>query len=80
MLTHVEGFPTEPIHTRSAGSCHTGTLCAMLAQGWSLIDSVRIANAAASLAIAHSRGGVPQCPGRDDALTLARITPDGDPA
>ena len=80
MLTHVEGFPTEPIHTRSAGSCHTGTLCAMLAQGWSLIDSVRIANAAASLAIAHSRGGVPQCPGRNDALTLARITSDRDPA
>ncbi len=71
MLAHIPGFPTKPIHTRSAGGCHTGVMCAMLAQGWSLVDAVRIANAAASLAIEHSIGGVPDCPDRDAAVALA---------
>ncbi|WP_314685787.1 PfkB family carbohydrate kinase [uncultured Bifidobacterium sp.] len=71
MLVHVPGFPTKPIHTRSAGGCHTGVMCAMLAQGWSLIDAVRIANAAASQAIERSIGGVPDCPDRDAAVALA---------
>ena len=37
-------------------------MCAMLAKGWSLTDAVRIANAAASLAIRNSDYGVPVSP------------------
>lgn len=69
-VSHVEGFETKPVHTRSAGSCHTGALCAMLAQGWSLLDAVNIANAAASLAIEQHTDGVPRCPNRDDVMAL----------
>ena len=68
---HIEGYPTKGVHTRSAGSCHTGAMCAMLAQGWQLTDAVRIANAAASLAIQHHHGGVPVCPGYDEAVAYA---------
>lgn len=69
-VVHVEGYPTKATHTRSAGAPHTGTLCAMLARGWSLIDAVQIANAAASLAIQRSIGGVPSCPSYTDAIAL----------
>ena len=68
---HVEGYPTRAIHTRSAGSCHTGATCAMLARGWELTDAVRIANAAASLAIQHNHAGVPVCPSYDEAVAWA---------
>lgn len=71
-VAHIEGFPTKATHTRSAGSCHTGAMCAMLARGWSLADAVRIANAAASLAIQHGINGVPNCPSYEDAITLAQ--------
>ena len=67
-VIHIEGYPTKATHTRSAGSCHTGTMCAMLARGWSLTDAVQIANAAASLAIQRSISGVPDCPTYDEAI------------
>ena len=67
---HIEGYPTKAIHTRSAGGCHTGVMCAMLAKGHSLAESVKIANAAASIAIQHSLNGVPQCPDYDEAIAL----------
>lgn len=69
-VSHIEGFPTKPTHTRSAGSCHTGAFCAMLAQGWSMPDAARIANAAASLAIDHNIAGIPNCPSKEEALAL----------
>ncbi|MBT1160340.1 PfkB family carbohydrate kinase [Bifidobacterium sp. SO1] len=69
-VVHVDGFPTKATHTRSAGAPHTGALCAMLAQGWSLTDAVRIANAAASMAIQRAVNGVPSCPEYEDAIAL----------
>ncbi|KFI95754.1 PfkB family carbohydrate kinase [Bifidobacterium stellenboschense] len=72
-VQHVEGYPTKGVHTRSAGSCHTGAMCAMLAKGWSLADAVNIANAAASLAIQRHRAGVPVCPSYKEAVTLAGV-------
>ena len=42
----------------------------MLAKGWSLPDAVRIANAAASLAIQHNDYGVPVCPSYQEAMAL----------
>ncbi|KAB5607171.1 sugar kinase [Bifidobacterium jacchi] len=76
-VTHVDGYPVKATHTRSAGSCHTGAMCAMLARGWSLVDAVNIANAAASLAIQRSVHGVPDCPSYTDALALANVESDG---
>ena len=71
-VVHVEGFPVKSTHTRSAGSCHTGVMCAMLAQGWSLFDEVRIANASASIAISNNQAGVPDCPPVEDAIALIK--------
>ncbi|MCI1832602.1 MAG: PfkB family carbohydrate kinase [Bifidobacterium sp.] len=73
---HIPGYPTKPVHTRSAGSCHTGALCAMLAEGRSLQEATRLANAAASLAIDHSVSGVPQCPDPTQAQALADSSGD----
>ena len=71
-VVHEEGFPVKSTHTRSAGSCHTGVMCAMLAQGWSLFDAVRIANASASIAISNNQAGVPDCPPVEDAIALIK--------
>ncbi|QOL33159.1 sugar kinase [Bifidobacterium eulemuris] len=68
---HIEGFPTKAVHTRSAGGCHTGVMCAMLVKGWGLCDATRIANAAASLAIQNNVDGVPVAPSYDEAIALA---------
>ncbi|NEG55052.1 sugar kinase [Bifidobacterium sp. SMA15] len=76
-VLHVEGHPTKGVHTRSAGSCHTGAMCAMLAKGWSLADAVAIANAAASLAIQRHHAGVPVCPGYGEAVSLAGLAAKG---
>lgn len=67
---HVEGYPTKAVHTRSAGGCHTGAMCAMLADGHRLTDAVRIANAATSIAIQRNVNGIPQCPDYDEAEAL----------
>ncbi|KAB8288703.1 sugar kinase [Bifidobacterium ramosum] len=75
-VVHVDGYPTKATHTRSAGAPHTGTLCAMLARGWSLTDAVRIANAAASLAIQRSVNGVPNCPDYETAIALVDANDD----
>ncbi|MBT1163970.1 PfkB family carbohydrate kinase [Bifidobacterium felsineum] len=69
---HVPGFPTKAVHTRSAGGCHTGVMCAMLAEGRDLTDAVKLANAATSIAISRSRNGIPQCPDYDEALALLK--------
>lgn len=69
-VTHVDGFPTKAVHKRSAGTVHTGVLCAMLAVGKSLVEATRVANAAASLSIEHSENGIPVPPARDEVLAL----------
>ncbi|KFI58964.1 PfkB family carbohydrate kinase [Bifidobacterium cuniculi] len=73
-VQHIEGFPAKATHQRSAGLAHTGALCALVAEGWSLDCAVQIANAAASLAITHNRHGVPFCPTYDEAYTLVEET------
>lgn len=69
-VTHVDGFPTKAVHKRSAGTVHTGVLCAMLAAGRSLVEATQVANAAASLSIEHSENGIPVPPARDEVLAL----------
>lgn len=69
-VKHVDGFPTKAVHKRSAGTVHTGVLCAMLAAGKPLEEATRIANAAASLSIEHSANGVPVPPAHDEVMAL----------
>lgn len=69
-VRHVDGFPTKAVHKRSAGTVHTGVLCAMLVAGKSLAEATRVANAAASLSIEHSENGIPVPPTRDEVLEL----------
>lgn len=69
-VTHVDGFPTKAVHKRSAGTVHTGVMCAMLAAGRTLVEATRVANAAASLSIEHSENGVPVPPTRDEVMAL----------
>ncbi|NMN00888.1 sugar kinase [Bifidobacterium sp. DSM 109958] len=71
-VTHVAAIPARGSHTRSAGSCHTGVVCARLAAGDGLVDAVRLANAAATIAIDRSENGVPSCPPYADAVALLR--------
>ena len=73
-VIHVEGYPTKATHTRSAGSCHTGAMCAPIARGWSLVDAVKIANAAASLGIQRSINGVPTAPAMTRSSPSSRKT------
>ena len=73
-VTHVDGFPTKAVHKRSAGTVHTGVLCAMLAAGRSLVEATQVANAAASLSIEHSENGIPVPPARDEVLALVART------
>lgn len=73
-IQHIVGFPTKAVHTRSAGPVHTGALCALLAEGYDLVDATKIANAAASLAISHNKHGIPYCPPYEDAINLVEKT------
>lgn len=66
--TPVPGFPVEPVDTNGAGDCHTGVLCACLARGLPLVDAVRTANAAASIAV--TRRGPATCPERREVERL----------
>lgn len=59
---HVPGFPVTPVDTNGAGDCHTGVLCACLTEGMPLPDAVRMANAAAAIAV--TRHGPATCPDR----------------
>lgn len=66
----VEGFPVKAVDTNGAGDCHTGVLCACLAIGVPLPEAVRIANAAASVAV--TRSGPATCP---SLAELGRLFP-----
>ncbi|MBW3087438.1 sugar kinase [Bifidobacterium sp. 82T24] len=71
---HIPGHAVKAVHMQSAGSCHTGALCAMLARGASLTEAVRVANAASALAVERADGnlgGEPECPNYEEALSLA---------
>ncbi|MFD6053146.1 PfkB family carbohydrate kinase [Agromyces sp. NPDC060279] len=50
-IVQVAPFPVDAVDTNGAGDAHTGVLCAGLAQGRELVDSVRRANAAAAIAV-----------------------------
>ncbi|RSX50871.1 PfkB family carbohydrate kinase [Bifidobacterium callimiconis] len=71
-ITHLPGYATKATHTQSAGGCHTGVLCAMLARGADLEEAVEVANAASSIAVSRSDTvtGEPSCPTLSEAKLL----------
>jgi ribokinase len=60
----------EAVDTTGAGDAATGALAAMLAEGGSLPDAVRVAVAAGAIAV-QARGTVDSYAAREDVLALA---------
>jgi ribokinase len=60
-ITHVPSFPVQPVDTVAAGDCFTGALAVVLAEGASLPEAVRFANAAAALKVTRcgAQPGIP---------------------
>lgn len=63
---HVEGFPVTPVDTVAAGDSFNGALAVKLAEGASLHDAAKFANAVGALAVTK-QGAIPSLP------TLAEV-------
>lgn len=71
----VPGFPVTAVDTNGAGDCHTGVICAELCRGTDLVRAVRLANAAAAIAVI--RHGPATCPTRGEAEALIARADEG---
>ena len=71
----VPGFPVTAVDTNGAGDCHTGVICAELCRGTDLVRAVRLANAAAAIAV--TRHGPATCPTRGEAEALIARADEG---
>ena len=69
---HVPGFKVTAVDSNGAGDAHAGVLVAGLAQGLSVIDAARRANAAAALAV--TRWGPATSPGAAELDAFIRDT------
>src|SRR5690606_17108078 len=69
---HVPGFKVEAVDSNGAGDAHAGVFVAGLAQGLSVDDAARRANAAAALAV--TRWGPATSPGATEVDALIRET------
>lgn len=69
---HVPGFKVEAVDSNGAGDAHAGVFVAGLAQGLSVDDAARRANAAAALAV--TRWGPATSPGAAEVDALIRET------
>ncbi len=67
--TRVPGFKVRPVDTTAAGDMFNGALAVALAEGRSLTDAVRFANAAAALSVTRP-GAQPSAPSRAKILAL----------
>jgi ribokinase len=65
----VPGFKVEAVDTTAAGDVFNGTLAVGLAEGVSLVEAVRFANAAAALSVTRL-GAQPSAPTRSDIETF----------
>lgn len=61
----VPGFNVEPVDTTAAGDIFNGVLAVALAEGMSIADAVRLANAAGAIAVTRM-GAQPSAPLRDE--------------
>jgi ribokinase len=65
----ISGFPVQAVDTTAAGDVFNGALAVSLAEGSSLRDAVRFANAAAALSV-QKLGAQPSAPQRAEILEL----------
>jgi ribokinase len=66
---YVPGFTVKPIDTTAAGDTFNGALAVALAEGMSMVDAVRFANAAGAIAVTRM-GAQPSAPMRAEIETL----------
>ena len=67
----VPGYPVTPVDSTAAGDVFNGALAVALAEGRTLIEAVRFANAAGALSVTKM-GAQPSAPRRRDILKLMR--------
>lgn len=70
----VPGFKVKPVDTTAAGDTFNGALAVALAEGMSLIDAVRFANAAGAISVTRM-GAQPSAPKRKEIEKLANLKP-----
>jgi ribokinase len=70
---HVAGFKVKAVDTTAAGDTFNGALAVALAEGKSLLEAVRFANAAAALSV-MKRGAQPSVPRRTKIDALLRTS------
>jgi ribokinase len=68
----VPGFQAKAVDTTAAGDTFNGALAVALAEGMDMIDAVRFANAAASIAVTRY-GAQPSAPNRKEIDKLAKF-------
>lgn len=71
---HVPGFPATAVDTTAAGDCFNGALGVALAEGMEMLDAVRFANAAGSIAVTRM-GAQPSAPSRQEIEALLTDSP-----
>ena len=65
----IPGFHVMPIDTTAAGDTFNGALAVAIAEGWSMEDAIRFANAAAAISVTRF-GAQPSAPTRDEIEQL----------
>ena len=67
----VPGFKVKPVDTTAAGDAFNGALAVALAEGRSMVEAVRFANAAGAIAVTRM-GAQPTAPTRKEIDKLAQ--------
>src|SRR3954471_11598195 len=75
----VPGFKVKPVDTTAAGDTFNGALAVALAEGKSMFDAVRFANAAGAISVTRM-GAQPSAPKRSEIEQLAGTTVDAAPS
>jgi ribokinase len=71
----VPGFEVKPVDTTAAGDTFNGALAVALAEGLSLVEAVRFANAAAAISVTRM-GAQPSAPSRKEIEIFAETPSD----
>jgi ribokinase len=74
---HVPGFHVKQVDTTAAGDTFNGALAVALAEGMSITDAVRFANAAGAIAVTRM-GAQPSAPSREEIEGLLNAVPNGE--
>lgn len=72
VFLHVPGFPVQTVDTVAAGDAFNGALAVQIAQGSSLEEAVKFANAVGALAVTRP-GAIPSLPKKEEVQEFLRI-------